>query len=212
MLRVYGDIFSGNCYKIKLLLSYLEQEHQWIHLSLLEGETQLPQFLALNPQGKVPVLRLDDGRLLSESNAILNYLGDGSEYLPSDPYERALVLKWQFFEQYSHEPYIATSRFIVKYLGKPADRLKQLADNIDPGNAALILMDQQLSQTPFITGDTLTIADISLYAYTHVAEEGEFDLSSFAYIQLWLKRVEAHPRHISMAEANKLPCETFSAV
>ena len=203
MLKVYGDIYSGNCYKIKLLLNYLQLEHEWIEVSILDGETQSAAFLALNPNGKIPVLQLADGRLLCESNAILNYLAEGTPYLPQEPYERAKVLQWQFYEQYSHEPYIATSRYIVRYLGKPAERLADLAAKQAPGYQALTRLDQQLSQTPFLTGETLTIADISLYAYTHVAEEGEFDLSSFSYLQVWLKRMQCQAQHISMTEADR---------
>ena len=203
MLKVYGDIYSGNCYKIKLLLNYLQLEHEWIEVSILDGETQSAAFLALNPCGKIPVLQLSDGRLLCESNAILNYLADGTVFLPEEPYQRARVLQWQFYEQYSHEPYIATSRYIVRYLGKPAEKLGALAEKRAPGYQALTRLDQQLSQTPFLTGDAPTIADISLYAYTHVAEEGEFDLSSFSYLQVWLKRLQCLPHHISMAEADR---------
>lgn len=122
MLTIYGDIQSGNCYKIKLLLNLLDIEHQWIHVDILAGESRSPEFLSMNPNGKIPLLRLDDGNTLAESNAILNYLAEGSNWLPSGRLQRARVLQWQFFEQYSHEPYIAVARYINKYLGLPAQR------------------------------------------------------------------------------------------
>mgnify|MGYP003460194569 FL=1 len=121
-MRVYGDIHSGNCYKIKLLAALLEIQHEWVHVDILAGETKTGEFLARNPNGKIPLLELDDGRMLWESNAILNYLATDTVFLPQDTFLRAQVLQWQFFEQYSHEPYIAVARFIAKYLGLPDER------------------------------------------------------------------------------------------
>ena len=164
MYRVYGDIQSGNCYKIKLLMNHLEIEHQWIELDILQGETRTEKFIAKNPSGKIPVLELTSGKCLWESNAILNYLAHNTSYLPNEPWSRANVLKWQFFEQYSHEPYIAVARFIAKYLGLPEARREEFEAKQVGGNKALAVMERQLAETKFLVNDTLTIADISLYA------------------------------------------------
>ena len=163
---------------------------------------ELKGFLAKNPNGKIPVLELTSGKCLSESNAILNYLAHGTSYLPDEPWERANVLMWQFFEQYSHEPYIAVARFIAKYLGLPEERRAEFEAKKEGGNKALAVMDRQLSETEFLVNDALTIADISLYAYTHVAHEGGFDISAYPAIGAWLNRVVSHPRHITMSQAD----------
>lgn len=197
-MRVYGDIASGNCYKIKLLLSLLNMEHEWQHVNILAGESETPEFLSMNPNGKIPLLLLDDGETLSESNAILNYLAEGSEFLPTDKLHRARVLQWQFFEQYSHEPYVAVARFINKYLGLPEERRAEYDAKQSGGRKALRVMENQLEITPFLTGHDYTIADISLYAYTHVAHEGGFDLSDYPAVGTWLSRVAAHPAHVTM--------------
>ncbi len=197
-LKIYGDIQSGNCYKVKLLASLLQIKHEWVHVDILKDETQSEEFLAKNSNGKIPVLELDDGRYLSESNAILNYLANGSEFLPDDAFENAQVLKWQFFEQYSHEPYIAVARFIAKYLGLPKERQADYESKQKGGLKALAVMEAQLSKTPYLVGQSYTIADISLYGYTHVAHEGGFDLSAFPAIQAWLDRVASHPKHVGM--------------
>ena len=201
MLKVYGDIQSGNCFKIKLLLHHLELAHEWIHVDILKGGTGTDEFLAMNPNGKIPVLALDNGQSLSESNAILNYLAHGTPYLPDDALARARVLEWQFFEQYSHEPYIAVARFISKYLGMPAERREEFESKKAGGYKALGVMEHSLSESHYLVGDAMTIADISLYGYTHVAHEGGFDLSGYPGVQQWLRRVEGHPRHISMTDA-----------
>ena len=148
MLKVYGDYNSGNCYKIKLMLHLLGLEYQWHAVDILKGETETPQFLAKNPNGKVPVLELEDGTCLWESNAILNYLADGSEFLPTEPRLRTQVLQWQFFEQYSHEPYIAVARFIQFYLGLPQARLEEYRALQKRGYKALDVMEQHLARTP----------------------------------------------------------------
>lgn len=198
MYKVYGDIYSGNCYKVKLLMSLLGVEHEWIHVDIMQGETRTPEFLAMNPNGKVPVVRLTDGRYLSESNAILNYLAEGTEYLPASRYQRARVLQWQFFEQYSHEPFIATSRYIIRYLGRPPEQEQRLQEKAAPGYRALDVMERHLHSSPFFVGDRYTIADITLYAYTHVAYEGGFDLSRYIAIRRWFDRIEAQPGHVRM--------------
>lgn len=200
MLKVYGDYRSGNCYKIKLMLHLLGREYEWVPVDILKGETQTPEFLARNPNGKIPVLELEDGSCLWESNAILNYLAEGSEFLPGEPRLRTQVLQWQFFEQYSHEPYIAVARFIQLYQGRPAAREEEFKVCQVRGYKALRVMEQQLSRTPYLVGEHYSIADIALYAYTHVAHEGGFDLSGFPAINAWLARVASQPRHVGMLD------------
>lgn len=200
MFKVYGDIRSGNCYKIKLLLALLDIAHEWVPVSILDGDTRNAQFVAMNPNAKIPVLEIEPGVHLSESNAILNYLADGSAYLPAERLARARVLQWQFFEQYSHEPYIAVARFISKYLGLPEERRPEFLSKQEGGHKALRVMETQLQDTPYLTGGNYTIADISLYAYTHVAHEGGFDLSRYPSVTAWLQRVAAHPRHVTMEQ------------
>ena len=202
MYTVYGDMLSGNCYKIKLLMRLLGIEHEWIHVDIMAGETRTDAFLAMNPSGRVPVLAIDDREYLSESNAILNYLAEDSSYLPAGGLDRARVLEWQFFEQYSHEPYIAVARFINKFLGLPADRLAEYESKQAGGHKALAIMERRLAKASFLVGDSATIADISLYAYTHVAEEGGFSLARYPGIQKWLARIEQLPGYVSMAREN----------
>lgn len=199
-MKIYGDIQSGNCYKIKLLCSLLQIEHQWLHLDILAGDTQQDTFLTKSPNGKIPLLELPDGRCLSESNAIVNFLAAGSPLLPCDTYDLAKVQQWQFFEQYSHEPYIAVARFIAKYLGLPDDRQAEYDAKQQGGNKALAVMEQQLSQTPYLAGELLTTADVTLYAYTHVAQEGGFDLTHYPAINAWLTRIEKTPYYMAMTE------------
>ena len=198
MYKVYGDYKSGNCYKVKLMLNLLGIPYQWVDVDILNGDTQTPEFLAKNPNGKIPVLELDDGTCLWESNAILNFLADGSEFLPTEPRLRTQVLQWQFFEQYSHEPYIATARFINRYLGLPDERRAEYAAKQDGGKRALRVMEHHLAEHDWLVGDRFTIADISLYAYTHVADEGGFALDDYPAIQAWLARVAVQPGHFDI--------------
>jgi glutathione S-transferase len=197
-LTVYGDLMSGNCYKVALVLHHLAIEHDWLHVDILSGGTRTPEFLARNPNGKLPLLALGDGRHLAESNAILNYLADGTPLAPSDRWQRAEVLSWQFFEQYSHEPYIATARFIAKYLGLPDARRAEYDAKQPGGHAALKVMNGHLATHDYFVGERFTIADISLYAYTHVADEGGFSLQDYPHVRAWLARVAAQPRHVPM--------------
>ncbi|WP_318515858.1 glutathione S-transferase family protein [Photobacterium leiognathi] len=198
---VYGDLQSGNCLKVKLLLSLLGIEHQWQHINILENETHTPEFLALNPNGKIPVVVLDDGRVLYESNAILSYFAEDTPYLPQDCFLKAKVFQWLFFEQYSHEPYIAVARYIQVYLGMPAERVEQYEALHAKGYKALDVMEQQLAQTPYLVGDAVTIADIALYAYTHVADEGGYDLRGYPHIKRWLKAVGLLHANVDMQKA-----------
>lgn len=198
MLKVYGDYRSGNCYKVKLMLHLLGREYQWLPIDILKGETQTAEFLAKNPNGKIPVLELEDGTFLWESNAILNFLADGSEFIPNEPRLRTQMLQWQFFEQYSHEPYVAVARFIQLYQGMPEARREEYEVCHVRGHKAFRVMEQQLQRTPYLVGEQYTLADIALYAYTHVAHEGGFDLSGYPAINAWLARIVSHPRHVTM--------------
>jgi glutathione S-transferase len=200
MYKVYGDYNSGNCYKIKLMLSLLGVEYHWIPVDILNGETQTAAFLEKNPNGKIPVLELEDGTCLWESNAILNFLADGTHYLPAEPRLRTQVLQWQFFEQYSHEPSIAVARFIQFYLGLPEERLEEYRGLHKAGYRALAVMEQQLKRTPFLVGQSFSIADIALYAYTHVAHQGGFDLTPYPGVVQWLARVKELPGYVGMLD------------
>lgn len=202
MYKVFGDMLSGNCYKIKLLMQFLSIKHEWVHVDILAGETHTEKFQRMNPNTRIPVIELMDGRCLWESNAILNYLAEGTQFLPQEKYERAKVLQWQFFEQYSHEPYIATARYINKYLGLPPERAAEYYAKQPGGHKALSVMDRHLADNKFFLGANATIADISLYAYTHVADEGGFDLSEYLNIQRWFRDFESIPGYIKMAREN----------
>ena len=200
MYKVYGDIYSGNCYKIKLLLAFLDVEHEWIAVDILKGETHTEEFKKKNPNTRIPLLELDDGTYLSESNAILNYLADGSDFLPQDRYARAQVLQWQFFEQYSHEPFIATARYINKYLGLPKEREAEYHGKQEGGHKALGIMEQRLKDHDWLVGDSISVADITLYAYTHVADEGGFDLAGYPAINEWFARIQSQAGYVGMAD------------
>ncbi|MCB1733426.1 MAG: glutathione S-transferase family protein, partial [Halieaceae bacterium] len=184
---------------IQLLCALLDLEHEWVSVNVLAGGTGTPEFVARNPNRKIPVLELDDGRCLWESNAIINYLAAGSALLPADRFALAKVQQWQFFEQYSHEPYIAVARFIAKYLGLPEARRAEYESKQAGGHKALAVMEAQLKQTPYLAGGQLTTADVSLYAYTHVAGEGGFDLAGYPAIRAWLERIAAQPKYLAMA-------------
>lgn len=200
MYKVYGDYNSGNCYKIKLMLHLLGTQYEWVPVDILKGETETEAFLAKNPNGKIPVLELEDGTCLWESNAILNFLAEGTPYLLTEPRLRTQMLQWQFFEQYSHEPTLAVARFIQFYLGMPEERMEEYHSLHRRGNKALKVMEQQLLRTPFLVGDSFSIADIALYAYTHVADQGGFDLVQFPAIQGWLARVKQQPGYVGMLD------------
>jgi len=197
-MKIYGDTKSGNCYKVQLVCNLLNIDHQWIDVDILAG-TKSDDFLSKNPNGKIPLLELDNGETLSESNAIINYLASGSDLYPDGGLAQARVLQWQFFEQYSHEPFIAVARFINKYLGLPTDKADEYAAKQAGGHKALRVMEQQLAQTPFLTGENATTADISLYAYTHVADEGGFELEDYPAVRAWLDRIAALPSFKPMA-------------
>lgn len=198
MISIYGDYRSGNCYKVQLLLALLDLHHRWFDIDLFAGETRSDAFVARNPSSKIPLLELHDGRTLAESNAILNYLGRGSEFVPQGPFEHARMLQWQFFEQHSHSPTIGAACFIAKHLQRPAEREQEYQRKLEEGYSALEVMEKTLAQQDFLVGEHYTLADISLYAYTHIAAECGYDLGGFPCIRAWLARIEAHPRHIPM--------------
>jgi glutathione S-transferase len=197
-LKVYGDSRSGNCYKIQMLCAELSIPYDWQEVDILAGESRTPQFLAMNPNGRIPLLALPDGQYLAESNAILCYLADGHELAGTDRLAKARVLQWMFFEQYSHEPNIATSRFIILYLGNPASRQADLEAKSKGGYAALGVMEKTLLNHAFMAGDFFSIADIALFAYTHVADEGGFDLSDYPAIRAWIRKIEKRPLFVAM--------------
>jgi glutathione S-transferase len=198
LMQLFGDSISGNCYKLRLACAQLDVDHDWHETDIMAGESRSEAFLEMNPNGKVPLAKLPDGRCLAESNAILSYLADGSEFAGKGRYGKASVLQWMFFEQYSHEPYIATSRFIIQYLGNPAERQADLESKRTGGHKALMVMDEHLNGREFFANDAYSIADIALYAYTHVAHEGGFDLGSYSNIRAWLMRVQQQENYVPM--------------
>ncbi|MBS0416342.1 MAG: glutathione S-transferase family protein [Proteobacteria bacterium] len=198
MMTLYDYLDSGNGFKIRLLLAQLKQPYRWIEKDILSNETRTPDFLAKNPNGRIPALELADGTVIAESNAILWYLAEGSRFIPDDRLQRAKVLQWMFFEQYSHEPYVATPRFIVKHLPADSPRQGELPDRMARGRAALAVMDAHLAKQPFFVGQTYTIADIALYAYTHVSHEAHFDSAPYAALRAWIDRVASQPGYVSL--------------
>ena len=196
-MLLYNSPVSGNCYKVRLLLAQLGIEYEVEHVDVVDRSNRKELLGELNPALRVPTLVLDDGRPLAESNAILWYFGDGTSYVPEDPYERAQVLQWLFFEQYSHEPTIAVARFLKTYSGDPERFERQQERLLAGGYAALDAMEGRLAGRDFLVGG-YSIADVSLYAYTHVAHEGGFDLASYPAIRAWLRRVAAQPGHVTI--------------
>ena len=198
MHTLYGSSISGNCWKPAFMLRQRELPFRWIEIDVRAKQSRTPEFLALNPNGRVPLLQLPDGRLLAESNAMLLHLGEGSRWLPSDAYLRAKVYEWLFFEQYSHEPYVATVRFWVAYLDKGEEWRDKIAEAMIKGYAAFDVMERALTQSAFLVGDAPTLADIALYAYTHCAEEGGFRFDHYPQLRAWLARFAAEPGFVAM--------------
>jgi len=204
MLKLHDFLPSGNCYKVRALLAYLGVAFERCNVDILAGESRTAEFLARNPNGRVPVLELEDGHCLGESNAILWYLAEaapgGERFLPAAALDRAEVLRWMFFEQYSHEPYIATVRFWIAEL-EQADAYRDEIEKRRPaGRAALEVMDRHLAGREFFVGDACSLADIALYAYTHVAGEGGYDLAPYGAVRAWLDRIAARPGHIVITD------------
>jgi len=195
---LYNSAVSGNCYKVRLVLAHLGLEYETVEMSVVDRSNRSEVLGDLNPGLRVPTLVLDDGRPLGESNAIIWYLGDGTAYVPHDPYERAQTLQWMFFEQYSHEPYLAVVRFWLAYSGTPERFADQIPARRKGGYAALDAMEKHLDGRSFLVGERYSIADISLYAYTHVAHEGDFDLERYPAIRAWLGRVASQPGHVTI--------------
>ncbi len=199
MLKLYDFLDSGNGYKVRLLLHQLQRPFVLVEKDILRGETRTEDFLKLNPDGRIPVLQLEDGACLAQSNAILFYLAEGTPYLPTAALERARVLQWMGFEQYSHEPHIATARFWLKHpeAAPAGDQLPALLEQKRAsGHAALAVLERHLAAAPFLVEGRYTVADIALYAYTHVAHEGGFDLAPYPAVRAWLERIAAQPRHV----------------
>jgi glutathione S-transferase len=197
MTVLYGMIDSGNCYKPRLLMAKLGLPFTNIEVSSHTGDTRKPDYVAKNPNAMVPLLELDDGRRIAESNAILLYLAEGTRFLPADRYQRALAYQWLFFEQYSHEPYIAVRKALLTFPERARDATpERLALTLERGNKALGVMDRHLAGSRFFAGNALSVADIALYAYTHSAEEGGFQIDAYPAVAAWLKRVEADPGHV----------------
>lgn len=204
MITVHGYSVSGNCYKIRLLLEQLgrrlDRDYRWVEVDSSRGETRTPDYLAKNPNGKVPMLARDDGRVLVESNAILHYLAERTPCLPDDPWQRAQALSWMFFEQYSHEPYVAVARFICGWTPIDSPRRADLPRLRERGHEAFAVMERHLSAHPWFTGPAYGIADISLFAYTDVAHQGGFGLAPYPALRDWLARVRATPGFVAMPE------------
>jgi len=196
MIRLYNSQDSGNSYKVRLLLTQLQVPFERIDIDLLRQETAQPRFRARNPLGQTPFIELDDGRVLAESNAILWHLAEGTPFLPDDRWSRAQILQWMNFEQYRLEPNIGTPRFWITMLKVGDQRRAQIAEKLKSGNAALAILDAHLARTPFVAGDRYSIADICLFAYSHVAEEAGYDVEPYPALRQWFARVRAEPRHV----------------
>jgi glutathione S-transferase len=188
-LHIYGDSRSGNCLKVKWTALRLGMPFHWTEVDVMQGGTRSDAFLGLNPAGQVPTAVLHDGKVLAQSNAIILHLADGSNLIPANAYDRAKMFEWLFWEQYSHEPYIAVARFQRLLQGRTADEIDPFL--MERGAAALERLQLQLKQTPYLVGDHLSLADVALVAYTRVAHEGGFDLSGYPAVRAWVGRVEA---------------------
>ena len=191
-MDIYGDSISGNCLKVKWTANLLGLSYRWIETSALTGETRTPAYLAMNPAGQVPLVRFADATILAQSNAIILHFAEGSPLIPTDVHQRAKMYEWMFWEQYSHEPYVAVARFQVRYLGKAASEIEPRI--VERGKGALKLLEDSLSGRDFLVGDALSLADIALVAYTRVAHEGGFDMRDYPAVQRWIARVEEAAR------------------
>jgi glutathione S-transferase len=189
-MRIFGDSISGNCLKVKWTADYLSLPYDWTEVDIMKGESRTPAFLAMNRAGQVPVVLLDDGRAIAQSNAILLHLARRSRLVPDDAFDQTKMLEWLFWEQYSHEPYIAVARFQVLYQGKPAADLEPRL--VERGKAALGCLEDALGDRRFLVADRLTLADISLVAYTRMAHHGGFDLADYPAVRRWVGLVERH--------------------
>ena len=200
MITLYDYLDSGNGYKVRLLLTQLGIPFRYVDVDIMRGETRTPQFLAMNPDGRIPTIQLDDGRYLAQSDAILWYLADGTAFLPSERFARAQVLQWMFFEQYSHEPYVATPRFIVRHLSADDPRRAELPQRLARGRAALEVMEKHLQSRRYFVDERYSVADIALYAYTHVAEDGGLELAPYPQLRAWLGRVAGQRAYVGLLD------------
>jgi glutathione S-transferase len=198
MITVHGYSPSGNCHKLRMLLGHLGREHRWIEIDSPRGATRTPEYLAKNPNGKVPMVEDESGRVMVESNAILTWLADGTPYFAGDAWQRAQTLSWMFFEQYSHEPFVAVARFIAGWTPLDSPRRADLPKLRDRGNDALGVMEKHLASNEWFSATGYGIADIALFGYTHCAEDGGFDLARFPGVVAWLDRVRAQPGFVAM--------------
>jgi glutathione S-transferase len=205
MYTLHDYMDSGNGYKIRLLLSQLQIPYHYVEADIMRGATRTADFLQRNPNGRIPVLEIEPGVHLAESNAILWFLAEGSALAPANRWARAQTLQWMFFEQYSHEPYIATARFIIRHLSADHPRQAEVTKRQEQGRAALAVMDLHLKQHPYFVDDRYGIADIALYAYTHVAEEGGYDVSPYPNVQAWLGRVAAQAHYVGLRDRPATP-------
>ncbi|MEJ0099994.1 MAG: glutathione S-transferase family protein [Pseudomonadota bacterium] len=197
-MRLFDYLDSGNGYKIRLLCAQLGLRYDWAEIDIMKGESRTPEFLARNPNGRIPALQLDDGTHVFESNAILWYLAEGSRFVPESRLGRAQALQWMFFEQYSHEPYVATPRFLVRHFPAGHARHAELPARLEKGHAALAVMEQHLARHAFFVDERYGIADIALYAYTHVAPDGGLMLDAYPAVRAWLARVSEQPGYIGL--------------
>jgi len=198
MYRVFGMSASGNCHKVRMVLEALHLPYEWSEIDPGRGQTHTPEFLAMNPNGQVPVLEIGPDVHLPQSNAILCYLADGTPLIPQERMQHARAMQWMFFEQYSHEPYIAVARYLCRFHPDPASQRALVETKMGGGYRALAVMEGHLAREPYFAAGRYTIADIALYAYTHVAGEGGFDLARFPAVTAWLARVEAQPGYVRM--------------
>lgn len=199
MLILHDNTESGNAYKARLLLSFLERPFKTIQYDVVSGATRTEDYLKnINKNGRIPVLQFEDGRCLAESNAIIYYLAQGTKYFPVDTWQQAKVMEWLCFEQYSHEPFVAVAKYILTMLPEDTPRRAEIPGLHEKGYAALQIMEDRLEENDFLVGDSLSIADIALYAYTHKAHMGDFDMSRFPAISAWFKRIESEPHYMEM--------------
>jgi glutathione S-transferase len=195
-MLLYDSPVSGNCYKVRLLLAHLGIPYERRSVDVVDRSNRPELLGGLNPSLRVPTLVLDDGRPLGESGAILWYFGEGTRFVPADPYERARVLQWMFFEQYDLEPSIAVVRFWVAYSGRPEEFAARLPERMEAGERVLHALEQHFADRAYVVGESMTLADIALYGYTHVAEEGGFSPKPYPAVRAWLRRVASEPGHV----------------
>ncbi len=200
MLTLFGNLESGNVYKVRLIMALTGVKHRRVEVNQVQGDPRSPAYRAMAPIGKVPCVKFDDGRVMMESGALLYYFAQGSKYWPKELWDQTSVLQWMFFEQYSHEPAIAVNRYLMHYAPPGDPRRNQIALNAEKGHFALSVMERHLTINDWFCSAGYSIADMALYSYTHVAGEGGFELNGYPKIQAWLARVAAEPGHVAMMQ------------